>query len=158
MWWKKGRCEGQSGESFGDGKFSSSVANWNCLNWLVQSHSLAGTSGNTLPSHCSLIRANPLELQNLGWSLLKLGGRRGWLKGSSGTGLYHADLGAILTGPELLSGYLGWLVTANAALCSPARWNFTAVFAAGQQLPPKDLVVLDISFHTHGIFKIFFSF
>lgn len=89
---------------------------------------------NTLPSHCSLIRANPLELYILEWFLLKciLGGRRWWLKGSSGKGLGHADLSAVLTGPELLSGQFGWLVTEKAAVCIPAWWNLTAVFAVGQ--------------------------
>lgn len=159
MWRKKRKCAGRSGESFGSGKLFS----YGCklkLPELASEISLLGwhLPANTLPSHCSLIRANPSELQILEWFWLKciLGGRRWWLKGILATGLYHAVLGAILTGPELLSGQFGRLVTEKAAVYSPERWNFTAVFAVGQQVLPKELAVLDISFHTHGIFRDFF--
>lgn len=116
------RCEGRRGsvqagvvKALEVGSFRLKVANWNFPSWKVKSHPWLALPAKTSPNHCPFIRANPLELQILEWFLLKciLGGRRWWLKGSSGTGLYHADPGAILTAPF----WVVWLVSDWKSCC-----------------------------------------
>lgn len=109
------RCEGRRGsvqagvvKALEVGSFPLKVANWNCLSWQVKSH--RHLPANTLSSHCSLIRANPLELKILEWFLLNY---------------ILDDLQEVMTEgqlvpcrpccnahrAELLSGQVAWLVT-----------------------------------------------